>query len=481
MSAGCQPDAREARTDGALAPDRDVIFVSHATPNDNEFVRWLGTRLTGHGYKVWADIFDLAGGTPFWISIEEALRKRALKVIFVVSRASCDSGRSGVRNEISVADAIKKSLKDPEFIIPVRIDDVPFDEFPIQIHQLNAIDFTAGWGAKLAVLVDTLTKAKVPRIVTDLAAEFDRWRQVSVRSDVVVERGEEPLLTSILPILGLPEEISFYEYEGEKGIFEDAVRTLPYGYAMHNRLLVSFAAVHEIQAHLPPGLTVALRGTAKFSDFLGCAVTDPIGPKRGDANNWAVRMLRESFEAHLAQRGLLSYDASAGTVMFFPKDLLPEDRVYYVNAKGKRTYKQVVGFSKVLNAHWHLGMRAVVRLGDAPTVRLRPYVVFSRDGRQPLQDAGEMTKLRRRFCKSWFNHVWRPLWQAFFEFFGNGSDAVQLALGAHRHWVVAGEGMKLVATMRMPLDLAVSDDEGVPEEPDEIVDDAEYADDGDDA
>jgi hypothetical protein len=50
--------------------DRDVVFISHATPDDNEFVRWLGTRLTGYGYKVWADIFDLAGGTPFWGSIE---------------------------------------------------------------------------------------------------------------------------------------------------------------------------------------------------------------------------------------------------------------------------------------------------------------------------------------------------------------------------------------------------------------------------
>ncbi|ABE40855.1 hypothetical protein RPD_3632 [Rhodopseudomonas palustris BisB5] len=481
MPPGIQPDAREARTDGAVALDRDIIFISHATPNDNEFVRWLGTRLTGHGYKVWADIFDLAGGTPFWISIEEALRKRALKVIFVVSKASCDPGRSGVRNEISVADAIKKTLKDPEFIIPVRIDDVPFDEFPIQIHQLNAIDFTSGWGAKLAVLVDTLTKAKVPRTVTDLGAEFDRWRKVSVRSDVVVERGEEPLLTSILPVLSFPDDISFYEYDGEKGAFEDAVRSLPHPSAMHHRLMVSFAAADEIQARLPPGLTVALRGTAKFRNFLDGAVTDPIGPKRNDANNWAVRMLRESFEAHLAQRGLLSYDASAGTVMFFPKDLLPEDRVRYVNAKGKRTYKQVVGFSKVLNAHWHLGMRAVVRLGDVPTVRLRPYVVFSRDGRHPLQDADEMTKLRRRFCKSWFNHVWRPLWQAFFEFFGNGADAVQIALGGDRHWSVAGGGLKLVAAMGMPLDLAVSDDEALPEEPDEIEDDVEYSDNGDDA
>jgi hypothetical protein len=204
--------------------DRDVVFISHATPDDNEFVRWLGTRLTGYGYKVWADIFDLAGGTPFWVNIEEAIRKKAAKVVAVVSRASCAPDRSGVRNEISVADAVKKSLKDSEFIIPVRIDDVPFADLPIQIHQLNAIDFSKGWGAKLADLVDTLTKAGVPRVVTDLTAEFDRWRAASVRSDVVVERGEEPLLTSIVPIVRLPEEISFYEYEGENRKFEEAVK-----------------------------------------------------------------------------------------------------------------------------------------------------------------------------------------------------------------------------------------------------------------
>ena len=43
---------------------RDTIFISHATPDDNDFVRWLGTRLIGHGYRVWADLFELKGGTP---------------------------------------------------------------------------------------------------------------------------------------------------------------------------------------------------------------------------------------------------------------------------------------------------------------------------------------------------------------------------------------------------------------------------------
>jgi hypothetical protein len=458
--------------------DRDVLFISHATPDDNEFVRWLGTRLTGYGYKVWADIFDLAGGTPFWISIEDAIRKKAAKVVMVVSHASCDPGRSGVRNEISVTDAVKKSLKDDGFIIPVRIDDVPFADLPIQIHQLNAIDFSKGWGAKLADLVDTLTKAGVPRVVTDLTAEFDRWRAASIRSDVVVERGEEPLLTSILPIVRLPEEISFYGYEGENRKFEEVVKGLPHPSAWHNRLLVSFAAAPEIQEHLPPEFTVALRAEAPFSAFLEGTLTDPIGPHRRDASNAVVRMLRESFEQNLADRGLLRYEASAGGVMFFPRGLLPDDRVTYINAKGRDTYKQVVGFSKVLNAHWHLGMRVVIRLDEPPSVRLRPFIVFTRDGKEPLKDADEMTKLRRRFCRSWFNHVWRPLFQAFYEFFGDRADAVRIDLGEHRCWAVAGEGLKLVGEMRMPLDLDVIDTDSEPLEPDE--DDIEDEDEGGD-
>src|SRR5262249_16257512 len=142
-------EADRPERDGPITMTRDTVFMSHATPHDNDFVRWLGARLTGHGYKVWADLFELKGGDPFWSTIEEALRHHACKAIFVVSEASVDPDRTGTLNELSVADALKKQLKDDSFIIPVKIDATPFSEFPIQIHRLNAIDFSAGWGAKL--------------------------------------------------------------------------------------------------------------------------------------------------------------------------------------------------------------------------------------------------------------------------------------------------------------------------------------------
>ncbi|MHB1565857.1 MAG: toll/interleukin-1 receptor domain-containing protein [Acidiferrobacter sp.] len=41
---------------------RTLIFISHATPEDNDFTLWLGARLASAGYSVWSDVTKLIGG-----------------------------------------------------------------------------------------------------------------------------------------------------------------------------------------------------------------------------------------------------------------------------------------------------------------------------------------------------------------------------------------------------------------------------------
>lgn len=38
--------------------ERDTIFISHSTPQDNEFSIWIASRLELLGYKVWVDKMD---------------------------------------------------------------------------------------------------------------------------------------------------------------------------------------------------------------------------------------------------------------------------------------------------------------------------------------------------------------------------------------------------------------------------------------
>lgn len=75
-------------TDHETPSSRDVIFISHAYPEDNEFTRWLALRLAVEGYPVWCDLTKLLGGEDFWRSVEKIIRQKALKVLFVLSESS---------------------------------------------------------------------------------------------------------------------------------------------------------------------------------------------------------------------------------------------------------------------------------------------------------------------------------------------------------------------------------------------------------
>ena len=59
---------------------RDTIFISHATPEDNEFTIWLASRLELLGFKVWVDKNKLIGGETFWNDIESAITDKAAKI-----------------------------------------------------------------------------------------------------------------------------------------------------------------------------------------------------------------------------------------------------------------------------------------------------------------------------------------------------------------------------------------------------------------
>ncbi len=382
---------------------REAIFISHATPEDNEFVRWLGSRLIGHGYKVWSDVLRLKGGTPFWRGIEEALRQETIKFVYVTSKASIDPNRTGVRNELSVADAMKKVLPDPEFIIPVRIDDTPFSDFPIQVHQLNAIDFTRGWGPKLLELLDTLEVAKVPRNLGDQTEEFERWRSAMLSTTGKVEIAEERVLTNLLPVLKMPQGITFFEYEGDNTKLGAALKSTGIPYGLFNRHVVALAQTEVLQASLSPSFAVKVRAYVPFADFLEGTVTDPASPRRDEARKMATFLLRAHVERYLVSQGLKRYETSSGDAFYFPSGLLPADKVSYVAASGRRTSKKVTGRSERRQVNWHLAMKVNVVIGITSYVRFKPYIYFSEDGQSAIGDPKRTSAIRRRFCKSWWN------------------------------------------------------------------------------
>ncbi len=449
---------------------RDTIFICHATPDDNDFVRWLGARLTGHGYKVWADMFGLKGGTPFWNTIEDALREHACKVIFVASKASVDPKRQGVRNELSVADAVRKALEDAAFIIPVRLDDVAFSDFPILVHQLNAIDFSRGWGAKLIELLDTLETAPVPRSESDQSQEFERWRQDAVKTAAAVSVEQEPVLTSLSPVNSLPGEVRYLEHNSDSASIAATLRSSGIPFTSFYQLLITFADIDTINAALPAPMVAKPRAVVSLETFLTGNAPEVTSPRRSDAHNIATALLRQHVERHLLARGLKALPQRSSSAYYFPVGLVANNKVPYTAASGRRTNKNVVGRSERNKVYWHLAMKVSVVLGPPAFVRFKPYVAFSDDGLTAIADPKRTSPIRRRFCKNWWNQHWRQLQEAFAVWLADGATEVSIALDGRQTLVLAGRLLQLTADRHIVGDLQFQDEAEEPVEPEDDED-----------
>jgi hypothetical protein len=119
---------------------RNVVFISKATPGDDEFVLWLAPRLEAAGYTVYADILRLDPGMRWRQELTTTLQSKAIKMLLCCQDSSLS--RNGVQEEIGIAEDLVKELKDPQFIIPLRIH--PYKKV-FGIGELQYVDFSESW------------------------------------------------------------------------------------------------------------------------------------------------------------------------------------------------------------------------------------------------------------------------------------------------------------------------------------------------
>ena len=95
---------------------RDVVFISKATPGDDEFVLWLAPRLEEAGCTVFADILNLEPGDRWRKVITNTLQTRAIKMLLCCRDTTL--AKDNVQEEIGIALDLVRELPDPKFIIP---------------------------------------------------------------------------------------------------------------------------------------------------------------------------------------------------------------------------------------------------------------------------------------------------------------------------------------------------------------------------
>ncbi len=165
------------------------------------------------GYKVWLDKAGLLGGERFWPTIQQAIQS-SFKVLFVYS-SNIVTGegilKGGIENEIEYAKSIAAANDLKDFIIPLRIDDSPFN-LAIGLPNLNQIPFENNWAAGLKTLIKKLEKDNAPKEFSPSESVMSEWYENEYVSNCTIVDSAELFYTSWWTVAEMPKMFYMYQF-----------------------------------------------------------------------------------------------------------------------------------------------------------------------------------------------------------------------------------------------------------------------------
>ncbi len=401
-------------------PPRDVLFVSHANPEDNEFAQWLTLKLASLGYRAWSDVTRLLGGEDFWRDIERAIRQQTIKVLYVLSHSS--NQNEGPLLELKVAHDVRKKESFSDFIIPLHIDDLAFNEINIQLSNLNAIDFSRGWAPGLKQLVAKLEKDEVPKNPSCGPDAVRQWWENAFNVEEGTTSAQEVHLSNWFPVQ-LPPTVYTHAVIG---LMDGEEPTFPFPTKFRNGIL-TFAPAADVEPCL---------GTLRIQSTVGVPtqqfLSDEDWKIQRENRDVVTYFVNESWKMGVAKR-LEAYDMSGGRIAFyFDVNKLPDPDVKFVGVAGKTSRRGLMGYKTTTKGkrHWHFAVSARAALHPEPVLMLRSHVLFSDDGEKLWESAALMHRARRSQCKNWWNDDWRDRLLATMTWLGDGELTFALPLGS---------------------------------------------------
>lgn len=413
-------------TVGHAPTERQVIFISKATPGDDEFVLWLAPKLEAAGYAVFADILSLEAGDRWRGVVTSTLQTASFKMLLCCSNETLAA--PGVLEEIDVATDLSKELNDPRFILPLRIR--PYKKI-FGIAGLQYTDFVRGWAEGLERLLTSLKRQKVP-CNSESAVVNPNWEIYRRRQAITLKNEPERLTSNWLRISEVPDFINFFEPTGaiDRDGLAHACQDAPFPITLMQMGLVTFLSEHELNEILSNIGRFELKQAVSVTSFVSDGI-EVAGIKRKDAWNVVHSMFRHAWNQFCRARGLLEHRYSKADGFHIDKRLAALGQRVPWGRQGERRSSMLRNVAK--GNVWQFGVSAIPAFWPFPHFKLKSRVLFAPvagdDAGDPFDDSKKQHRLRRSICKGWRNKQWHGRLRAFVELVSGEQSSITLALG----------------------------------------------------
>ncbi|MFD1630566.1 toll/interleukin-1 receptor domain-containing protein [Pseudopedobacter beijingensis] len=409
--------------------NRDSIFISHATPQDNEFSIWLTSRLEMLGYKVWIDKEGLLGGERFWVTIQQAIQSSA-KVLFVYSKNIVTNEgilKQGIENEIEYAKSIALQFHIQDYIIPLHIDDSPYN-LAIGLPNINHIPFNNNWAEGLKILKKKLEKDSIPQIFDTSKSVMAEWYENEYISNCSIIPKTELFYTSWWSVSDLPKEFYMYQFSNEvqaKAI-RNSNQTIPVS-LMSNVLSTFDAKLSFVVNRDDENIELKPVHTYIYSlnDILYGFESDKF-PQHRDVENHFKRLLYRVVSNFLIYKGLWRNEMSNKRLAYFlPKyEKIKKIDFTYPYSNRKKS-KSILGKFESIGM-WHYAVSIQPMLFPFVGFSLKSHILFTSDGFKIIDDDKKQHSYRRKKGKRFFNEEWRDLLLAFLQRLKDDNEEIKI-------------------------------------------------------
>lgn len=393
--------------------EREHLFLSYAS-EDWVFADWLALKLASEGYYVWYDRLKMLGGESYPLDISEAIQKNTFRVIALLSKNSIL--KPNPVKERTLALNVSKKLGIKNFLIPLNIDGLQSAELDFLMSDLVYISFYKSWYDGFGNLIKKLNQINTPNNIVKSRKSLSQW----LFSEEHPTTRHEKIWSNLIPILEFPKifkrfeinpKIKIESFEPDWIFFKESENT--------------------ILTFTPPNIT-SYDWLTELEDV--DVQLDDNFPDR-NLRNATTRLLLEGLKSYCKKRGL-TYDYT-GKELYFPPDLLPNNKLYFNRYDGRKVYVNVVGerkfwvssggnkFIEISRYHLSPDFRFFANLIGKPVIRLRISVFWTNLEGFPLESK-TANRRRKILCKDWWNYQWLSRTMAIMQWLGDGEDEITL-------------------------------------------------------